>query len=106
MSRGHVPVAIRVPELREDVVKSWGAGRRRRGPSLKAKRLARGVTADTITDEQIMKLWRDHPNSITGRLLMEALGENRGPGFRKLTADETRTARARCAEIFNARSTK
>ena len=60
------------------------------------------ITADTITDEQIKALWSsDPPSGISGRELMDALGLEYGP--RKPTADETRAARALCAEIINAR---
>ena len=60
------------------------------------------VTADTITDEEIRELWSRGDNAITGRTLFIALGEAVG-GFYTPSADEIREARARCAEIWNAR---
>lgn len=60
------------------------------------------ITADTITDEQIRGLWSGRPNAITGRQLMIALGEP-FPWGEYPSAEETRSARARCAEILNAR---
>lgn len=61
------------------------------------------LTADTITDEQIRELWRWPSNAITGRLLFTALGEP--VGFAEApTAEEIRAARARCAELLNARA--
>lgn len=59
------------------------------------------LTAETITDEQIRKLWRMNAG-LTGRTLMIALGEPFAWGEFP-TADEQRAARARCAEILNAR---
>lgn len=59
------------------------------------------ITADTITDEQIRSLWQQGANAISGRELMDALGLEYGPCMRKPTTDETRAARARCAEIIN-----
>lgn len=61
------------------------------------------ITADTITDEQIRELWSTQPNAITGVTLMEALGLEHWPRMRKPTPAEIRAARARCAEIINAR---
>lgn len=61
------------------------------------------LTADTITDEQIREVWQVHPNGITGRTLMVALGEPY-PSGEYPSVDEIRTARARCAEILNARA--
>lgn len=64
------------------------------------------ITADTITDEQIRALWHDCANAITGVELMDALGLEYGPCMRKPTAAETTKARARCAEILNARAVR
>jgi hypothetical protein len=61
------------------------------------------VTAETITDEQIKALWEEGTNTINGATLMDALGAEWGPCMRKPSLDETRTARAHCAEILNAR---
>jgi len=66
------------------------------------------VTAETITDEQIRALWRVAGNEMTGPILMAALNtpyviNKRERGW---TRAEVRTARARCADILNARSAK
>ncbi len=61
------------------------------------------ITVDTITDEQIKSVWRDCPNALTGAELMAALGYEVGPCYRKPTPEETREARARCAEILSQR---
>jgi hypothetical protein len=60
------------------------------------------ITADTITDDQIRDVWRSR-GPITGRTLMIALGEP-FPWGEFPSAEETRKARARCAEILNARA--
>lgn len=60
------------------------------------------ITAETITDEQIRELWGSKPNAITGRTLMVALSEP-FPWGEYPSAEETHKARARCAEILNAR---
>jgi hypothetical protein len=59
------------------------------------------LTADTITDEQIRALYRDRANLSPDehRACVEALSRKIPPAF-----DTRRLARARCAEILNARS--
>lgn len=61
------------------------------------------LTAETITDEQIRELWSTPHNGITGRILFIALG-HQFPWGEFPSAEETRAARARCAEILNART--
>lgn len=64
------------------------------------------ITAENITDKQIRELFQED-RSFTRALLVEtALGQAMGPGFRHPTAGEIREARARCAEILNARGAK
>ncbi len=61
------------------------------------------ITADTITDEQVKSVWSLPGNLITGRVLMDALGEPL-PSGEYPSPDEIRAARARCAAILNARA--
>jgi hypothetical protein len=63
------------------------------------------ITADTITDEQVKSVWALGGNLITGRQLMDALSEPL-PSGEYPTPTEVREARARCAEILNARVPK
>lgn len=59
------------------------------------------VTSETITDEQIRVVWSFGTNAVTGRTLMVALSEP-WPSGEYPTADEIRTARALCADAWNA----
>ena len=61
------------------------------------------ITADTITDEQVRSVWALGGNLISGRELMNALSEPL-PSGEYPSPDEVREARARCAEILNARA--
>jgi len=70
------------------------------------------ITADTITDEQIRELatvaWSSHAETCNNlRSIAHALGHS-GIDCRMSHGNEamhTRDARARCAEILNARAT-
>jgi hypothetical protein len=97
-------------------VRAWGAGRKRRGANL---RKAAGVlTAESVTDEQIRHLQASTPltaDTITVEQCA-ALRSTFAPRSKlwllaNIACSEVHgiariTARARCAEILNARSAK
>ncbi len=70
------------------------------------------ITADTITDEQLTNLFRhdddDHVAHLAAVALREVKPYRNGLGLGKETLadlhDRRRDARARCAEILNARA--
>lgn len=61
------------------------------------------LTADTITDVQIRDLRLDRNLSIKDRLTCAIALDEWGRGLAVVVSDDVRKARARCAEILNAR---
>ena len=61
------------------------------------------VTADTITDEQIRELFEATESMDVRYECKIALGSYRNAGHAAGSESEIRQARARCAEIWNAR---
>lgn len=59
------------------------------------------LTADTITESHVRRVWEEYPNAITGREVMAALNEPHITGH-AWSADEIRAAREKCASILNA----
>lgn len=63
------------------------------------------LTADTITESHVRRVWTEHPNAITGLEMMAALNEPHIAGV-AWTDEEVREAREKCCAILNRRCAK